>query len=145
MQVNRLNHLLFPPATSSVNAGLLDAADTDEQDASSGSATAAAASRAHRTAATVLESAPIPPSASEASVKLDLDHSQRSQAPVTYGPDGMFAGKSRMEVANTPAERFVATAVDIMRAYEHDHAQAVVPGTLDRLKQAVVSRFSAQA
>lgn len=142
MQVNRLSQLLFPPATPSVTAGLLDAADTEAQGASSGSA---AASRAHRAAATVPESATTPQPASEASVKLDLNTAQRAQAPVTYGPDGMFAGKSRIEVANTPAERFVANAVDIMRTYEQAHAQPAATGTLDRLKQAVVSRFSAQA
>jgi hypothetical protein len=144
MQVNRLSQLLFPPATPTVTGGLLDAANTEAQGTASGSATSTAASRTLRAAATARESEPVPPPASEASVKLDLDHSQRAQAPVTYGPDGLFAGKSRVEVANTPAERFVATAVDIMRTYEQDHAQTATRGPLDRIMQAV-SRFSAQA
>ncbi|MBC7918390.1 MAG: hypothetical protein H7Y28_11350 [Rhodoferax sp.] len=130
MQVNRLNQLLFPPSTPTVTDGLPEAAD--------------ATPGAPRAAATSHESESVRQSPSEAGVRLDLDHSQRTQAPVIYGPDGMFAGKSRMEVANTPAERFVATAVDIMRAYEQEYVQPAAQGPLDRIKQAM-SRFSAQA
>ena len=142
MHVNRLNHLIFPPATPSVTGGLLDAAstDTEAQDTMAGVATATAAPRAHRAASVEVTA----PAAADASVKLELNASQRARAAVTYGPDGMFAGKSSVEVANTPAERFVASAVDIMRAYEQAHPQPAAQSPLGRLKQAV-SRFSAQA
>lgn len=146
MQVNRLSQLLFPPVspttTTTVNAGLLDASDTETRGAASGSA--AEASRAQRASATSQTSESHPEPAPQASVKLDLDSGQRNQGPSVYGRDGLFAGKSGVEVANTPAERFVARAVDIMRAYEQANAQPAAQGPFDRIRQAM-SRLSAQA
>lgn len=139
MQVNRLNHLLFPPVSPSVTGGVPDAADAEARDTAGATATTTASARALRA---VPQEAPSP---DLASVKLDLASSQRAQPPVTYGRDGIFAGKSSVEVANTPAERFVASAVEIMRTYQQEHAQMAAPSALDRMKQALMSRFSAQA
>lgn len=146
MQVNRLSQLLFPPVTptttTTVNAGLPDASDAETRGAASGSS--AAASRAQRASATSPASESHPEPALEPSVKLELGSSQRNLGPSVYGRDGLFAGKSGVEVANTPAERFVASAVDIMRAYEQANAQPAAQGPFDRIRQAM-SRFSAQA
>jgi len=140
MQVNHLSQLLFPTLTPGVTSGPPDAAGKDTQ----GSQAADGASRATRAPTATQRPESSQQSAPEASVKLELGSSQRARAPETYGPDSLFAGKSGIDVASTPAERFVATAVDIMRAYEQEHVKPETQGPFTRIKQSM-SRFSAQA
>lgn len=142
MHVNRPSLQILPPLTPNAGNGTADAADAD--DLKGQVAIGAADVRPGRATDPTPAANASPQATAEASVKLDLSHSERARAAVTYGPDGIFAGKSAVEVATTPAERFVASAVEVMRAYEQERAPAA-SSPLERLKQAVASRFSAMA
>lgn len=148
MQIQRLSHLIFPPATPQVPAGK---ADTPTP-ATDRSATVAAASptapRAAPSRPAVVDAKPVAPG-----VSVDLESSQRAQAAGTYGRDGVLAGKSKLSADTTPAEHFVASAVNILRDFEQGKASfpqgegvaaaqaAANPGVLSGVKQAV-SRFN---
>jgi hypothetical protein len=111
MQVNRLN-LVFPPG--SANPTGTAAASPDALQAESGKAQAA-------TNKVAVASAPAPqePAAPAASgVTLELGSAQKAAASGVYTRAGTLAGRTAAAADQTPAEHFVASAVNILRDFD---------------------------
>ncbi|WP_029708621.1 hypothetical protein [Rhodoferax saidenbachensis] len=147
MQIQRLNHLTFPPATPQVPAGKADT-PTPAADRTTALASASPTARTAPSRPAVVDAKPVAPG-----VSVDLESSQRAQAAGTYGRDGVLAGKAKLPADATPAEQFVASAVNTLRDFESGKASfpsgegtaagqaSAQAGMFGGLKQAV-SRFN---
>jgi hypothetical protein len=144
MQIQRLSHLIFPPATPQVPAGKADTPTPATERSATVAAASPTATRAAPSRPAVVDAKPVAPG-----VSVDLESSQRAQAAGTYGRDGSLAGKPKLAADTTPAEHFVASAVNILRDFESgkasfpqsEGAAAGQAGMFGGIKQAV-SRFN---
>lgn len=117
MQINRLN-LIFPPATPAAPSA---SAQPDALQAESGSARAPSAEVAGvaRRKAAAEPSAPATVAGATAGVTLDLGSSQKAASNGgVYTRGGVFAGRASAAVDQTPAEQFVASAVNTLRDFD---------------------------
>jgi hypothetical protein len=148
MQIQRLSHLIFPPATPQVPAGKADTPTPAADRSATVAAASPSAPRAVPSRPAVVDAKLVAPG-----ISVDLESSQRAQAAGTYGRDGALAGRPKLAADTTPAEHFVASAVNILRDFESGKAsfpqgegvaagQATgQAGMLGGIKQAV-SRFN---
>lgn len=113
MQVNRLN-LVFPPG--SANPAGTAAASSDALQAESGKAQAAAKVAPASAPAPLEPAAPAAPAAS--GVTLELGSAQKAAASGVYTRAGTLAGRTAVAADQTPAEHFVASAVNILRDFD---------------------------
>jgi hypothetical protein len=121
MQVNRLNHLIFPPATPGAAAASTAAlqTDSDTDTASTRSASSGVATAPTRKPQAVAAPAVAPETAQpKPGVTLELSSSTKTESSSTYNRDGVLASKARAPAEQTPAEQFVASAVNAMRDFE---------------------------
>ena len=118
MQINRLN-LIFPPHTPGTSGAAVkpDALPSELGHAGATSANQSAAPSRKPMAAQPTEPAPaaaIP----TAGVTLALGEGQRANASGIYTREGVVAGRASAAVDQTPAEQFVASAVNILRDFD---------------------------
>lgn len=113
MQVNRLN-LVFPPG--SANPAGTAAASSDALQAESGKAQAAAKVAPASAPAPLEAVAPTAPATS--GVTLELGSAQKAAASGVYTRAGTLAGRTAAAADQTPAEHFVASAVNILRDFD---------------------------
>jgi hypothetical protein len=110
MQINRLTHLIFPPAAPGVSA---TSADALQPDANAGQAAAPVRSPAVVPAARPESAATAP------SVTVDLERSAKALHTGTYTREGVVAQpRSSSGSDASAAERFVASAVNTLRDFE---------------------------
>ncbi|MDZ7937294.1 MAG: hypothetical protein U5M53_03020 [Rhodoferax sp.] len=149
MQINRLTHLIFPPATPGASA---TSADALQPDAGAGQSASARQSAPSRSPAVAPVTPPVSP-ASNPSVKLDLERSAKATHTGTYTREGVVAKPRANSGSDTsPAEQFVASAVNTLRDFEmgkvsfpgiavqgapNDGAQAAATNRFGGLRQAV--------
>lgn len=113
MQINRLN-LIFPPATPAAPGA---SAQPDALQAESGSARVPSAEGAGEPRRKVAAEPSAP--ATVAGVTLDLGSSQKAATNGgVYTRGGVFAGRASAAVNQTPAEQFVASAVNTLRDFD---------------------------
>ncbi len=152
MQVNRLSHLIFPPTTPQIAGAQGDATTSDTDGAGLASGVAAGAPVAPKRAERVVPEVAATPTPG---VAVDLESSKKTQAALTYGRDGVMGGKPKAAADATPAEAFVASAVNILRDFEQgkgtfpggvaaNPSAAHRQGLFGSIKQAV-SRLNVQA
>lgn len=117
MQINRLN-LIFPPTTPGTPGASAqpDALQADAGNTRSPSADLGAVPS--RKAAVVESSAPAAVAGATAGVTLALGSGQKAAASGIYTREGVFAGRASAAVDQTPAEQFVASAVNILRDFD---------------------------
>jgi hypothetical protein len=118
MQINRLN-LIFPPHTPGTPGAAVkpDALPDEPGHARASTANLGPAPSGKPMATSPLESAaedPSPP----AGVTLVLGEGQRTHASGVYTREGVVAGRASAAVDQTPAEQFVASAVNILRDFD---------------------------
>jgi hypothetical protein len=134
MQINRLN-LIFPPNTPEAAKPGADGART---------ASAGVSAAPVRKAAVVAEpAAPVSAPAAAPGVTLALDSGQKAVASGVYTRDGLVAGRVSLALDQTPAEQFVASAVNTLRDFDIGKAGMGYPST-SRTEDAVAlpaSRF----
>lgn len=134
MQINRLN-LIFPPNTPEAAKSEADGART---------ASAGVNAVPVRKAAVAVEPvSPISAPAASPGVTLALNSGEKAAASGLYTRDGMVAGRVSLAVDQTPAEQFVASAVNTLRDFDFGKAGMDYPST-SRTEDAAVlpaSRF----
>jgi len=149
MQINRLDFRVLPPVLPSAVDASASSADGDAAQATGTRAAAARNVAPVVTQVVAPAAADTPPSAAPATpgVTVALSGSTTPDpSGATYSANGLMSDRPRLVVDQTPAERFVASAVNIIRAYEEsktngaDSAQAGANGAgglLGGLRQAV--------
>lgn len=120
MHINRLN-LIFPPNTPNAP----DAAKPEANGAHTASAGVSAAP-VRKTVAAAEPAAPAMPTAAPG-VTLALDSGQKAAASGVYTRAGVVAGRTNLSLDQTPAEQFVASAVNTLRDF--DISKATRDGT----------------
>lgn len=121
MQINRLN-LIFPPATPGTPGAAPASSDALLP---SGAGTAPT----RKAVAAVEPSTPPVTPAAPAGVTLELGSDQKAAASGLYTRDGVFAGRASAAVDQTPAEQFVAAAVNTLRDFDVNKAGMGTPPT----------------
>ena len=149
MQINRLDLRVLPPVAPGavdVAVSTVEANATRSTSVRSGAAQNAAPVTTPAVAATPADKQPVPTPA-QPGVTLELSGNTASDTQhATYSADGLMFSRPRLVVDQTPAEQFVASAVNIIRAYEESKSTAAgaaqggsssVGGLLGGLRQVV--------
>ena len=151
MQINRLDFRVLPPVLPSAVDASVSSADGDADAAQAAGARASAARNGAPVVTQVVAPAPAdtPPSAAPATPGVTVALSGNTTpdpSSATYSANGLMSDRPRLVVDQTPAERFVASAVNIIRAYEESKANGAdspqagangAGGLLGGLRQAV--------
>lgn len=119
MQINRLN-LIFPPTTPAA-PGTSAQPDALQAEAEGGGARTPSVGLGAVPSPMAVATEPSTPAAvagATAGVRLDLGSGQKAAASGIYTRDGVFAGRASAAVDQTPAEQFVASAVNILRDFD---------------------------
>lgn len=139
MQINRLN-LIFPPTTPGAPGA---SAQPDALKPEAGSARSAGlAAPPARKAVAAVEPSNTPETAAPAGVTLELGSAQKAAASGVYTRSGVVAGRASAAVDQTPAEQFVASAVNTLRDFDANKLGMGVASTSGGSAEALpASRF----
>jgi hypothetical protein len=150
MQINRLTHLIFPPAAPE-SSGVSIQPDATKSETGQASAVASADSVPVRKSAAVETSATPADAISSSRVTLTQYGGNKALNSSVYTRDGVLMGRASATADQTPAEQFVASAVDILRNFDAtkmvqvggsvadspDHMQALSASRFGNLRQVV--------
>ena len=141
MQINRLN-LIFPPTTPGTAGASAQPEPLQAEGEGARAPSMGLGAVPSRKAVAVEPTAPAAVAGATAGVTLALGSGQKAAASGIYTRDGVFAGRASAAVDQTPAEQFVASAVNILRDF--DIGKSVLGGETASVSQVDVlstSRF----